>query len=178
MPRIPARGVLRFLLLPWVYVTDTRVVMQALKRWPDSRQACFIGRSFAFCAMGLLARRLGLVRKVVFRVGDYYPVAGISETQVVHILFQLINRFVVRHANEVWHISQRLHDVHTDRHGRRLTRVPESIVPASTTRIPSSINFGVPSGCIGSCLSAMSHSSREWTSFFPRLLRHGTSIPI
>jgi glycosyltransferase involved in cell wall biosynthesis len=133
-PHIPATGVLHVLLLPWLHLRYSRAIWDALGQWPEVRDACFICRTWIFCLTGLLARWRGRVRRLVYWVGDYYPFGRrISAATFSTLIFRVAERVVLRHADEVWYVCQRLRDVHTSRRGKRLTKVPERAISSLFT---------------------------------------------
>lgn len=124
--RIPSRGILRKLLLPWAHLAHIRLVRRTLEAWPESRDAVFIARNWLCCLAGLDARKRGLSRKVVFWVGDFFPRAAKLETRVYHLL----KDYALKHADGVWYANRRLMDAYTAADGKtRLARGEEKIVP-------------------------------------------------
>lgn len=134
---IPSRGILRVLLLPWAHVRQLKTALGVLRQWEETRDACFIGRTWAACFVGLIARRMGRVRSVVYWVGDYYPVSGSLETRWLHLCYQCLHRINLRAADEVWYISRRLYEVHA-KGMRRLTRARERVVACLYNTYPES----------------------------------------
>ena len=141
---VPSKGIPRLLVLPFVHIHYLRIMLWAVNRWAEAREACFIARSWLTCIAGLLARSLGKVEKVVYWVGDYYPVAGSYDHRIVNTIYQIIERYIVRHADRVWYIVKSLYDVHALPDGSRMTSAPEDIVTCLYSAYPDVYSLWTP----------------------------------
>jgi len=123
--RIPNKGLMRLLRLPFIHLGYVRLILRALKKWPEARESVFIGRHWLCCCAGLLGRKLGRVRKVAYWMGDYFPRTGSIESRI----YQFVNAWVTSRADEVWYGNRRMMEVNTAPDGRRMTSGAEKLVP-------------------------------------------------
>ena len=82
-----------FLSLWWVYFLP-------------NKQDLFIGVDPLNCFVGLILKKLGKVKKVIYYTIDFVPVR--FHNHALNILFHFIEKFCVLHADEVWNVSPRI----------------------------------------------------------------------
>ena len=128
-PQIARYGIRRIASLPRVYLYYFGIIRRALKMHPETRDACYIGRFWFPCLVGIWARKRGLVKKVVYWGSDFYSVSGTWENRLVSGLFLVLEKYCVRRVDEVWYVSERTRAAHEDPSGTRWTRSIEKLVP-------------------------------------------------
>lgn len=137
VPRIPGSGIQRLLWLPYVDHVHLVNIRRALALWPDEiRNACFFARLWLTCLGGIRARDRGEVDKVVYWLGDFFPIVGKIEDRIISAVFQQIDKHCVRKADAVWYITKRIYDAHATRSGKRHTAAPERIAPSILNSYP------------------------------------------
>jgi glycosyltransferase involved in cell wall biosynthesis len=77
--------------------------------WNARPLELFIGIDSVNAVCGLLLRRLGAVRKVVFYVIDYTPVR--FKSRWLNALYQRMDSIAALHSDKVWNISDRIADL-------------------------------------------------------------------
>jgi glycosyltransferase involved in cell wall biosynthesis len=96
----------------------------------------YIGVQHPFPAVGLLLRRLGIVKKVIYYDQDYFPPGGgLSKRAAGSAFIRFMDRFFLRSSDAVWHLTPIL---------RRLkeAQAPGRRNPAMV--VPVGINAGPP----------------------------------
>ncbi len=90
----------------------------------------FIGIATFSTMLGLILKKLGIVKKVIYYCLDYYPPPkGISFNNSINTIYKNVDKWVVRKVDIVWHISPRIREAR-----ERYAKVPansykEVIVP-------------------------------------------------
>jgi len=73
------------------------------------RSEVFVGVDNLNACCGIILRALGRTRRVVFYVIDYTPRR--FPNRIANAIYHWADRFAVRHADEVWNISQRIAEI-------------------------------------------------------------------
>ncbi len=69
----------------------------------------FVGISIFSAFLGLLLRRLGYVRRVIYYCLDYYPMpAHWNLNRLIVVAFRILDRWCARSADMVWNLSPRI----------------------------------------------------------------------
>lgn len=88
----------------------------------------YIGVQHPFPLVGLLLRRLGIVKKVIYYDQDYFPPGGGPSKQAAgSALIRFLDRLFLRSSDAVWHLSPTLRRLKKGQAPRRGT--PPIVVP-------------------------------------------------
>src|SRR5260221_641184 len=68
--------------------------------------ALFIGVDPLNCLLGLLLKKSGLVKKVIFYSIDFTPIR--FENRFINFFYHFVEGYCVKHADEVWNVSPRI----------------------------------------------------------------------
>jgi glycosyltransferase involved in cell wall biosynthesis len=95
----------------------------------------YIGVQHPFPVVGLLLRRLGIVKKVIYYDQDYFPPGGgLSKRAAGSAFIRFMDRFFLRSSDAVWHLTpilKRLKEAQAP--GRR---TPAMVVPVGINAAP------------------------------------------
>lgn len=69
----------------------------------------YIGVDPLNCFTGIMLKKVGKVKKVVFYTADYSP--NRFKNPLLNSVYHLLDRFCVRNSDEVWSVSSRIHKV-------------------------------------------------------------------
>lgn len=129
MLRISRPGPWSSVLLPVVFATWLLAGMSAVVRL-RRRFDLFIGISIFSACLGLLLRRVGVVRRAVYYCLDYYPPPpAFGMHWLLNRLFQVLDRWCVRSADMTWHLAPRLAEARARFGGVTPDRYRHMVVP-------------------------------------------------
>lgn len=103
----PSSRLTIFILMPFIYLTHLMNILR-LRFLLADRYDVYIGQNY-FCAFGgIILKWLGLVKKSVYWVGDYFPIPPHGIYHYLSKIFLILDKFCLKHADEVWFMTPRL----------------------------------------------------------------------
>jgi glycosyltransferase involved in cell wall biosynthesis len=98
----------------------------------------YIGVQHPFPLVGLLLRRLGIVKKVIYYDQDYFPPGGgLSKRAAGSAFIRFMDRFFLRSSDAVWHLTPVLRHLKKAQVPGR--RNPAMVVPIGINGAPSPV---------------------------------------
>jgi glycosyltransferase involved in cell wall biosynthesis len=102
--KIEIRGV-RWIPFPLRIIQDFIVTALVVYRYGNKIEL-FIGIDPLNACFGLLLKRVGRIRKVVFYTADWTPTR--FHNYLLNVIYHTIDRHCIAYANEVWNVSKRI----------------------------------------------------------------------
>jgi glycosyltransferase involved in cell wall biosynthesis len=99
----------------------------------------FVGVNNLNCLAGLVLKRIGKVKRVIYYSIDFIPIR--FSNKVLNEIYHQIEKFCVLHADEVWNVSPRIADgreefLHLSASNSKQTVIPIGVWYSEIVRIP------------------------------------------
>jgi len=105
----PSSKIAVFGLLPLIYLIHL-INISRLRFLLKEHYDVYIGQNY-FCAFGgIILKWLGLTKKTVYWVGDYFPIPPHGIYEYLTRIFLILDKFCLKHSDEVWFMTPRLID--------------------------------------------------------------------
>lgn len=104
------RRQLVFLLMPLLYLIHLLNILR-LNLFLNETYDLFIGQNY-FCTFGgILLKWLGVTRRAIYWVGDYFPIPPSGPYRHLLKVFRVLDKFCLKFSDEVWFMTPRLLEV-------------------------------------------------------------------
>lgn len=92
----------------------------------------FIGISTFSAIFGILYKKVGRVKKMIYYCLDYYVTPkGFGFKKMLNLLFMILEPWALKNADFVWNLSSRIKDAHIKYFGLKPDKYLQTIVPVS-----------------------------------------------
>lgn len=116
-----------FHLGPLDYCIDFFLSFVWLFFFLSTKQDLFIGVDPLNCFVGIVLKKLGKVKKVIYYTIDFVPIR--FHNRLLNTIFHFIEKFCVTHADETWNVSPRIAQGREEFLHISSKQYPQKIVP-------------------------------------------------